>query len=132
MIHKGGEESVGKLLVQTASIGGVDTATVVVQFNRAVDTTGLLTDGVTINVNSLPVSVSSATRQSDKSIVHYVISAVDANDVVEFVYSSGSTVDYIDNAILLEDEAVSVFNAVGTYLLFSVADNSSHLITLEI
>lgn len=133
MIHKGTEEAPGLLLVQDASIGEVDSTTLVVRFSRAVDTGSTYDADAAIYVNAAPVSISSATRQADHSIVHYVIPAIDANDSVVFVYAAGASIyDEYDNDILLASAIKIAFSSVGTYLNFDSADNSMHLLTLEL
>ena len=73
----------------SGEIGTVDATTVAVTFSTNViaASSDYLT-GVTIRVNSIAASISSATRQSNHKIVYYVIPAVDGNDVVTFSYSA--------------------------------------------
>lgn len=72
----------------TGEVGSVSASTVVIGFSEPIKATSY-TAGVTIEVNGSPATISSATRQTDKSIVRYVIaSPVDGGDTVEFSYSA--------------------------------------------
>lgn len=72
----------------TGEIGSVSTSTVVIGFSEPIKASSY-TAGVTVEVNAAPATISSATRQVDKSIVRYVLSApVDGGDTVEFIYSA--------------------------------------------
>lgn len=71
-----------------AEIGTVADTTVVVTFDQSVKSANFL-DGVVINKNGSPATISSATRQSNKAVVHYVLSAAAiAGDDLTFSYTA--------------------------------------------
>lgn len=73
----------------SAEIGAVADTTVVVTFTTEITASNYAT-GVTITVDSAPVEIASATRQSDHTKVRYVIPAVTAGQVVLWSYDDAT------------------------------------------
>jgi hypothetical protein len=80
----------------SAEIGFVDTSTVSVTFDQTVKSVDF-TEGVTIKVNGTPRSITSATRQTDKTKVYFVLSS--AVGLVDTILLSYARIDgFITNA----------------------------------
>jgi hypothetical protein len=98
MVDNGdGSYAIGMTLVKnptapafsSAEIGTVNATTVAVTFNTNMAAVGNdFKTGVTIKVNNSPVVISTATRQTDRTKVYYVIPAVIAYDTVTWEYTS--------------------------------------------
>jgi hypothetical protein len=71
--------------IDSAEVGTVEATTLVVTFTTEVASDDF-TDGVTIDVDDEPVEITSATRQTDHTVVHYVIPAVSFGSVVTWSY----------------------------------------------
>jgi hypothetical protein len=115
--------------------GDVDNFTVAVRFSESIvsGTADYLT-GVTIKVNTVAVTVDSATLQVDDTYVYYVVNAAeeaDANDTITFEYSDtlGDIADGAGNQ-LGDVAAEAVTNYVGAHLRFDHEANSMQLATL--
>jgi len=109
--------------------GDVTNATVAVRFSEAVTSSNFAT-GVTIKLNGVGATISSATLQGDPVYVYYVLSApyADANDAITWEYSdvAGDIQDSAGNQ-LGDVVATAVVNNVGRHLRFDDAPNSMHL-----
>jgi hypothetical protein len=98
----------------SAEVGTVDATTVAVTFDSDVVATNYAT-GVTIKVNNVAQAISSATRQTDHSVVYYVIPAVISTDTVTWAYSATTGVikAALDNSALATVAAQAVTNNVS-------------------
>lgn len=98
----------------SAEVGTVDNSTVVVTFSENIKATNYAT-GVTINVNGSPVAISSATRQSNKTIVYYALAApVAAGEAVTWAYvAADGFITDAAGAHLADVSAQSVTNNVA-------------------
>ena len=106
-------------------VGDVATTTIEIHFSGNVNATDY-TAGVTIKVNSVSQTITSATRQSDHTQVFYVIAAaVDVDDVLTFQYDD-ATGDYQDDlgAQMGDIAATTTTNYVGSHLYFDTADDA--------
>ena len=85
----------------SAEIGTVNDTTLAVTFSTEV-TAGDYSDGVTVEVDGSPVEISSATRQTDHTKVHYVIPAVVFGGVVTWSYDdlTGGIASEVDGSPL--------------------------------
>jgi hypothetical protein len=119
------------LTISNGEIGDVALTTVEVRFNTdVVSPTDDYISGVTIKRNSVSQTISSATRQSNHRLVHYVLDTdMDINDAITFEYDD----DFGDYQI--EDTgndagdiaAESMVNYIGSHLYFNRADSSGWL-----
>jgi hypothetical protein len=109
--------------------GDVTNATVAVNFSEAVFSANFAV-GVTIKINGIAATITSATKQSDPVLVYYVLQTPysDANDLITFEYSdvAGDYADLVGNQ-MGDVVATSVTNNVGRHLRFNDAPNSMHL-----
>jgi hypothetical protein len=117
----------------SAEEGDVTNPTVAVLFSENIVSPGAdYAAGVTIKVNTVAATISSATRQVNKRWVYYVLASTpDANDGItwEYAAASGDLEDEAGNA--LEDVAAeTVTNNIGRHLRFNDAPNSMHLVTV--
>ena len=120
-----GETIPSALGFSAGHIGDVATTTVEVHFSGNVNASNY-SAGVTIRVNSVAQTISSATRQSDHTQVFYVIAGtVDVDDVVTFQYDD-ATGDYQDDLGAQMDDiaATQTTNYVGSHLYFDTADDA--------
>jgi len=112
--------------------GDVTDPTLKVVFSEAVnsDTSDYAT-GATIKINAVPVTISSATRQADQSIVYYVITPfADANDVITYEYSDvAGNIEDLNNNQLGDIAAQTADNNVGEHLRFDEISDGVHLLT---
>jgi hypothetical protein len=85
----------------SAEIGTVADTTLVVTFSTEVASEDF-TAGVTIKINTVAQVIESATRQSDHTVVHYVIPAVIFGDTVTWAYDdlTGGIASANDGSIL--------------------------------
>lgn len=135
-----GTVNLAPVVFRTSSIGTDDTdynVVVIVTFNRAINSPGAdYSAGVTIEVNALGATISSAVLQAGGKSVYYTLSlAVDSNDVITWAYSAagGDIEDAADNTITLANVAAqTAFNGVGTQLWFDHFENSSHIVTIGV
>ena len=98
-----------------AEIGLVSASTVVVRFSIAV-TASNYASGVTIKKNGSTQTISSATRQSDHTVVRYVLSApADANDTVtwEYAKADGTLASEFDGTVLEDVSAQAVVDNIA-------------------
>jgi hypothetical protein len=120
-----GETLPSALGFSAGHVGDVATTTVEIHFTGNVNATDY-TAGVTIKVNSVSQTISSATRQDDHAQVFYVIAAaVDVDDPVTFQYDD-ATGDYQDDygAHMGDIAAQTTTNYVGSHLYFDTADDA--------
>lgn len=112
--------------------GDVTNFTVAVQFSEdVVSPTSDYSSGVTIKINSLAIIIDSATRQTDHSIVYYVLnSAADANDDITWEYSDilGNIESEDDGVQLGDTTPQTVINNVGTHYWFDNDADSMHML----
>lgn len=96
-----------------AEVGSVDWHTVVVAFNEYITTDATFSTGVTITIDAVEATISSATRQSDGFTVRYVLVETVANgEAVVFSYSSATgTIENL-SGVRLKSETQSVINNV--------------------
>jgi len=128
-------EGTGDFVFLASQAGDTSSATVEVRFARPVFSPGGdYALGVTIKVNGSTATISSATRQSDTAVVHYVLSvAFDANDVVTWEYTGGDLRDANDSSKALATVAAqTVTNLVGTHFWFDVTEDSGHARDFEV
>jgi len=97
----------------SAEVGTVDATTLVVVFSTEV-TADDYAAGVTIEVDEEEVEISSATRQTDHTTVHYVIPAVENGAEVTWSYDddTGGIVSEVDSTPLDDVSAGEVTNNV--------------------
>ena len=123
-------DGVGKYLqsipdYSSGEVGAVAATTVVVVFSENVYATNYAT-GVTIKINGSAQVISSATRQTSKDTVHYVIPAADANDVVTFEYSATT------GLIVSEDDAEPIETIAAQTVTNTVAGVAPEFVSAEI
>ena len=109
--------------------GDVTNATVAVTFSETVQSSNFA-DGVTIKLNGIAATISSATLQGDPILVYYVLAVpyADANDEITFEYSDvGGDIRDSSNNQMGDVAATAVTNNVGRHLRFNDAPNSMHL-----
>ena len=113
----------------TGEEGDVTNATVAVTFSEEVFSADF-TVGITIKINGVSATISSATKQGDPILVYYVLTApyADANDGITFEYSDVAG-DYADGASnqMGDVAATAITNNVGRHLRFNDAPNSMHI-----
>ena len=108
-------------------IGFVSNTTVVVSFSEPVKASSYVA-GVTIKVNGVPATISSGTRQMDKSVVRYILSApVSDIATVEFLYAAIDGFIESEKGIQLPDVAEIVTNNIA-----GGAFNPSHVAGLAL
>lgn len=116
-----------------ASVGLPDCDIVIVTFDAPVNSPALGYDaGVTVKEDTVSATISSATRQSNKAIVHYALSAgVSIGGAVTFEYASASgDLENDSSAVAVADiSAQTVTNYVGRVWNFGCTGNSGHLLT---
>lgn len=97
----------------SAEIGTVADTTVVVTFSTAISAADYAA-GVTIKVDTVAAVIDSATRQTDHTVVHYVIPAVTSVSVVTWEYDdlTGGIVSEQDSTPLDDVAAQTVTNNV--------------------
>ena len=95
----------------SAEIGTVDAVTLVLTFSTEVASADFAA-GVTIKVNTVSQTISSAVRQTDQRVVHYVIPAVVNGDTVTWEYATGDIVSAVDGSALEDVTAQEVTNNV--------------------
>lgn len=103
------------LAYSSSEIGNVDPSTVVVTFSDSVVGQNY-SFGVTIKVNGTPVSILSATRQSNHALVYYVLSVTCLNtDVITWGYvkDNGFIQAETTGAVLPDTSAQTVTNNIG-------------------
>lgn len=119
-----------------SEIGDVGNDTVVVTFSSDINSPGTdYSAGVTIKINGSDATISSATRQTDKRVVHYVLSADgDANDVVTWEYDAGTgdLEDLASGQVMSSVSAKTSTNNIATHFWFNLASDSGHLVTLGV
>lgn len=101
----------------SAEIGAVNATTVAVTFDTNVSASDY-TDGVTIQVNGLPVTIALGTRQSDHAVVYYALTIpVLSSDTVtwEYAQASGSIAGETGGVALADVTAQSVTNNVAAW-----------------
>lgn len=89
--------------------------------------------GVVIRVNGVAATIVSGTRQTNHSVVYYLLDAgADANDAVTFEYTDtlGDIASETDNVQMGDIAAVAVTNNVGRHWRFNDAPNSMQLAAL--
>lgn len=121
--------------IVSADIGSFDSSRIYIRFNDTVTHLGgggNFTDGVTIKVNGVGVAISAAAQDSPPSIIRYDLATpIDANDVVTWEYDALSgDLTSAGFTALTSFPAFSVTNEIGSFLNFSLADNSIHLATV--
>ena len=108
--------------------GDQTNATIAVRFSESVTSSNFAT-GVTIKLNGVGATISSATLQGDPAYVYYVLSSpyADANDAITWEYSdvAGDIQDSAGNQ-LGDVVATAITNNVGRHLRFDDAPNSMH------
>jgi len=118
---------VSVLGVSYAEVGDVGTTTIEVVFSQNVNATDYKA-GVTIRVNSISQTISTAARQDPNlKLVYYVIAAAaDADDVVDWAYDADLG-DYEDDEGNPMDDvsAVGLTNYIGCHQYFDTADDSA-------
>jgi hypothetical protein len=121
------------LEVLSADIGSFDSSRIYVRFSDIVefDIGGNYLDGVTVSVNSVPVTVSAAAQDSPGSVIRYdLASPLDANDVITWAYEESAGFLVSAGGVRVSDiPNESVTNQIGGFLHFNSADNSIHLAT---
>lgn len=98
-----------------AEIGTVSSGTVVVTFSVDVSAANYVT-GTAIDVNGSPVGISSAERQTDHSVVHYLLASHVSNgdDVLwHYTRTDGLIVNEADGGHLLDVHSGTVVNNVA-------------------
>jgi len=112
-------------------VGMVNDTTVIVQFSEPVKAVDFK-QGVSIEINGTPATISTATRQVDKSIVRYLISpAVTGGDAVTFIYEAIDGFIQNEQGINLADCDEPVQNNVGgaPILFDAFTDTNGTLLT---
>jgi len=125
------ELSVSTVALSGGEIGDVSNTTLDLTWGAAVASlSSTYTLGLTVTVNGVPVSVTSATLQPGSQVVRVVLaSAADADDVVAVAYDQ-TTGDLVDgNGLEVASASATAANNVGTHLYFDQADDSAHLLT---
>lgn len=112
-----------------SEIGDVDSTTVEVTFSEEVNSSGGFDAGVTIRVNAVSQTISSATKQADPTVVHYVITPkIDINDSVTWEYDSGlGDIEDTSGNPLGDVAAQAVTNYVGSHFYFDEQEDSAHI-----
>ena len=100
-------------LYSSAEIGTVNAYTVVATFDQNITASNYAT-GVTIKVNTVSQTITSATRQANHAIVHYVIPVLwhGSGDTVTWEYTGGNIVAEDDATALANVSAQAVTNNV--------------------
>jgi hypothetical protein len=109
----------------SGEIGDTGTTTVEVTFSENINATDYKA-GVTIKANSVSQTISTATRQGDQTVVHYVLSAaLDVNDGITWEYDDDFG-DYEDDDgnPMADVSAQAVSNYIGSHLYFDTADDA--------
>jgi hypothetical protein len=113
--------------VSNGEIGDVNSVTVEITFSEAIFSTNYA-NGVTIRVNAVPATISSATRQDpNKALVYYVLSAaVDINDIITFEYDNDFGDYETDPGGVEVDDIAStaITNFVGSHYYFDEKEDS--------
>jgi hypothetical protein len=113
----------------SGEIGDVLNTTVEVLFNESISSpTSDYKTGVTIKANAVSQTISTATRQANHKLVHYVLdTALDADDTITWEYDDDlGDMEAEDDATPLGDvSAQAVTNWIGTHLYFNQADDSA-------
>lgn len=105
----------------SAEIGNVNASTVVVTFDQDVTASNYAT-GVTIKVGGVSQTISSATRQANHAVVHYVIPVLwhGSGDSVTWEYTGGNIAGESGGASLETVTAQAVTNNVGWVALLDL------------
>jgi hypothetical protein len=115
-------------------IGSETTSRVAVVFTSdvAFAVSGNFLSGVTIKVNGVAATISTATQTGLPTTLQYNLSApIDQNDVVTWEYDA--TMGFLVDGAGLPLQAfaaIAVTNNAGRYLWFNRLDNSAHIITI--
>jgi len=118
------------VVFSSGEVGDVSTAVVEITFDgTVVSPSDDYKLGVTIKVNAVSITISSAVRQTNTAKVRYTLaSAVDANDTVTFEYASGpGDLQTSSGSDIADIAATGVTNNVGTHWYFDTADDSAHI-----
>lgn len=112
--------------------GDVASDIVEVTFTETVTSTNFA-NGVTIEVNTVPVAISSATLQGDGKTVHYEIPASDINDSITWEYDdTAGDIEDADGNDLASVGPLTVTNYIGSHLYFDEQEDSAHIATVGV
>jgi hypothetical protein len=110
---------------ESAEVGDISSSVVAVTFTDDVQCAIDFIDGVTIKVNGVAATISSATQPADLSIVQYTLSApVSTADVVTFEYDGTGTINDANSIGVPAIFAQAVTNQTGQRLWFNDSNNS--------
>lgn len=110
--------------------GDVDNNTVEITFSTNVNSPGAdYAAGVTIKINAVAATINSADRQTDHTLVYYVLDEdIDINDVVTWEYDDdfGDLEAETGGSDLADVEAQATTNYVGAHHYFDEEWDSGH------
>ena len=119
--------------VLSADIGSFDSSRVYVRFSDTVifSLGGNYLSGVTIKVNSAPVTISAAAQDTPPNVIRYDLAVpVDANDGITWGYDGAGFLESVGHSGVSVIPNEIVTNQIGSFFDFSNADNSIHLSTV--
>ena len=122
------ETVLAALTLAAAEAGDVDTTTIEATFTDDVTATDYAA-GVTIKVNAVAQTISSATRQINHALVHFVIAAAaDIDDTITWEYDDdfGDYQDALGNP-MGDVAATPATNYIGSHVYYDTADCSAWL-----
>lgn len=108
--------------------GDVSNNVVEITFTLAVTAT-IYDAGVTLKINGVAATITSATRQTDHTLVHYtILEDIDINDVVTFEYDDdfGDLAAEADGTPVADISASGTTNYVGSHHYFDEEWCSGH------